>query len=794
MTTAEEKVIQDNEIEELSLEEENLIMPCIPLRGISVFPQTVAHFDVGREKSVKALEAAMKKDKILFVSSQKDEYILIPKEEDYYKVGTVVKIKQMLKIQGDSVRVLVEGLHRAAIKEVVSEEPYITVSIEEIPRNHVSEDDLETEAMKRIVLNSFNEYLDLNPNAKSDTYDMSVAFKDAEIFADTVAVQLDLDLEEKQEILETFDIKARLVLINTLIFRENQILRLEREISEKVQENVKQNQKEYYLREQLKAIQSELGADEDAADEARKWIEKLDELKLDDKITEKVKKEINKFTKMMPSSAESGVIRNYVDTIVSLPWNNSSKTNSDLKKAEKVLDEDHYGLSKVKERILEYLAVIHLSKGIKGPIICLLGPPGVGKTSIARSIARSTGREFVRMSLGGVRDEAEIRGHRRTYIGAIPGRVISAIKDAGTNNPVFLFDEVDKIGSDFKGDPASALLEVLDPEQNKEFTDHFLEVPFDLSKVMFITTANTIETIPRPLLDRMEVIEVSGYTEEEKVKIAQRYLIPKQMKAHGLKKKNFIIGEKALRDLINFYTRESGVRNLERDIGSLCRKVAKNIVSKKGDVYRITPATIEKYLGKHRYRYDMVNEASEVGVTTGMAWTQVGGDTLFIETSFVPGNGAIQLTGQLGDVMQESAKTAITYIRSIADQYNIEKDFYKNYDLHVHVPEGAVPKDGPSAGVTMFTSVMSALTQRPVKTDVAMTGEITLRGKVLPVGGIKEKVLAAHRAGIRTILLPKDNKADIDDIPKTVRKQLKFVLLEKAQEALEYALEESPKV
>ena len=590
MTTAEEKVIQDNEIEELSLEEENLIMPCIPLRGISVFPQTVAHFDVGREKSVKALEAAMKKDKILFVSSQKDEYILIPKEEDYYKVGTVVKIKQMLKIQGDSVRVLVEGLHRAAIKEVVSEEPYITVSIEEIPRNHVSEDDLETEAMKRIVLNSFNEYLDLNPNAKSDTYDMSVAFKDAEIFADTVAVQLDLDLEEKQEILETFDIKARLVLINTLIFRENQILRLEREISEKVQENVKQNQKEYYLREQLKAIQSELGADEDAADEARKWIEKLDELKLDDKITEKVKKEINKFTKMMPSSAESGVIRNYVDTIVSLPWNNSSKTNSDLKKAEKVLDEDHYGLSKVKERILEYLAVIHLSKGIKGPIICLLGPPGVGKTSIARSIARSTGREFVRMSLGGVRDEAEIRGHRRTYIGAIPGRVISAIKDAGTNNPVFLFDEVDKIGSDFKGDPASALLEVLDPEQNKEFTDHFLEVPFDLSKVMFITTANTIETIPRPLLDRMEVIEVSGYTEEEKVKIAQRYLIPKQMKAHGLKKKNFTIGEKALRDLINFYTRESGVRNLEREIGSLCRKVAKNIVSKKGDVYRITPA------------------------------------------------------------------------------------------------------------------------------------------------------------------------------------------------------------
>lgn len=778
----------------LLIEEEKLVMPCIPLRGISVFPQTVSHFDVGREKSVKALEAAMRKDKILFVSSQKDENILIPTEEDFYKVGTVVKIKQMLKIQGDSVRVLVEGLYRAVIKETVQDEPYIKVAVEEVPKTHVSEDDYEIEAMKRVVLNSFDEYLNLNPRARTDTYDMAVAFKDAEIFADTVAVQLELDIEEKQEILETFDIKQRLTLINTLIFKENQILRLERELSEKVQENVKQNQKEYYLREQLKAIQSELGADEDAADEAQKWLDKLAELKLDDKIAEKVKKEINKFTKMMPNSAESSVIRNYVDTIVNLPWNNSSKTNSDLKKAEKILNEDHYGLGKVKERILEYLAVIHLSKSIKGPIICLVGPPGVGKTSIARSIARATGREFVRMSLGGVRDEAEIRGHRRTYIGAIPGRVISAIKDAGTNNPVFLFDEVDKIGADFKGDPASALLEVLDPEQNKEFTDHFLEIPFDLSKVMFITTANTIDTIPRPLLDRMEVIEVSGYTEEEKVKIAQRYLIPKQLKAHGLKKKNFVIGEKAIRDLINFYTRESGVRNLEREIGSLCRKIAKNIVSKKGDSYRITPASLEKYLGKHRYRYDVVNAESEVGVTTGMAWTQVGGDTLFIETALVPGTGAVQLTGQLGDVMQESAKTAITYIRSIADKYGIEEDFYKKYDLHVHVPEGAVPKDGPSAGVTIFTSVMSALTGRPVKKDIAMTGEITLRGKVLPVGGIKEKVLAAHRAGIRTILLPKDNKADIDDIPQAVKRQLKFVLLEKAVDTLEYALEESKQV
>ena len=571
---------------------------------------------------------------------------------------------------------------------------------------------------------------------------------------------------------------------------ENQVLALERAISEKVQESVKQNQKEYILREQMKAIQDELGFGEEAASEAARWLEELEKLKLDPKIEDKVKKEISKFTKMIPTSADSAVIRNYVETILALPWKKSAKTNSDLKKAEKILNEDHYGLDKVKERILEYLAVIHLSKGIKGPIICLVGPPGVGKTSIARSIARATGRDFVRMSLGGVRDEAEIRGHRRTYIGAIPGRIISSIKDAGTNNPVFLFDEVDKIGADFKGDPASALLEVLDPEQNKEFTDHFLEVPFDLSKVMFITTANSTSTIPRPLLDRMEVIEVMGYTEEEKVKIAEKYLVPKQMKAHGLKPKNFFISEKTLRDVINYYTRESGVRNLEREIGSLCRKVARKIVSKKGDSFRITTASLENYLGKKKFHYDVVEGESEVGVTTGMAWTQVGGDTLFIETAVVPGNGKIQLTGQLGDVMQESAKAAITYIRSIAAEYGIAEDFYKKYDLHVHVPEGAVPKDGPSAGVTMFTSVISALTNKPVRKDVAMTGEITLRGKVLPVGGIKEKVLAAHRAGIKTILLPRENEADIEDIPLNVRKQLKFVLLDHAKEALQYALAE----
>ena len=785
MEITENLTVQEEDKEEI------LTMPCIPLRGLLVYPRTVLHFDVGREKSIRALEAAMNKDKILFVSSQKDENILIPTPDDYYKVGTVVKIKQMLKIQGDSVRVLVEGMYRASIKEITAEEPYISASVDRLESINMPEDSIEARAMTRVVLNSFNEYAQLAPVVRTDIYDLSVIIDDPDALADSIAIQLDIDISKKQKILETLDVRERLTILNGIIFEENQILRLEKKLNEEVEENVKQNQKEYYLREQMKVIQNELGFGEDAVSEAKEWLDKLDELKLDPKTDEKVRKEINKFTKMVPSSAESGVIRNYVETILSLPWNKSSKTNSDIKKAEKVLDEDHYGLEKVKERILEYLAVIHLSKGIKGPIICLVGPPGVGKTSIARSIARATGREFVRMSLGGVRDEAEIRGHRRTYIGAIPGRVISAIKDAGANNPVFLFDEVDKIGSDFKGDPASALLEVLDPEQNKEFTDHFLEIPFDLSNVMFITTANTTETIPRPLLDRMEVIDVSGYTEEEKVKIAQKYLVPKQMKAHGLKKKNFAISEKALRDLINFYTRESGVRNLEREIGSLCRKVARKIVAKKAQSYRITPASLENYLGKHRFRYDVVENEREIGVTTGMAWTQVGGDTLFIEAALVPGAGKIELTGQLGDVMQESARTAITYIRSIADEYGIEEDFYKKYDLHVHVPEGAVPKDGPSAGVTMFTSVMSVLLNKPVRKDVAMTGEITLRGKVLPVGGIKEKVLAAHRAGIRTILLPAENKADIDDIPQSVRKQLKFVLLEKADETLKYVLEES---
>ena len=778
--------IDDIEDADVNIKE---VLPCIPLRGVSIFPNTVVHFDIGREKSIRALEKAMATDKLMFVSTQKDENILIPTAEDMYHVGTVARVKQMLKIQGDAVRVLVEGLCRATIDESITEEEYISCTIDRIEENIVEDSlSIEDKAQLRIITEEFVEYAALTSQVTDEIVDKTLAAADPGAMVDKMANELFVPCSKKQKVLEALDFSDRLQVMASLLAEENEIAVIEKDLSQKVKENIDNGQKEYFLREKMKAIQTELGSEEDAGAEATEWLEKLDELKLDKKVDEKIRKEIDKFSKMMPSSAESSVIRNYVETILDLPWHESSKVNVNLKKAEKILNEDHYGLQKVKERVLEYLAVVHLSKGIKGPILCLVGPPGVGKTSIARSIARASGREFVRMSLGGVRDEAEIRGHRRTYIGAIPGRVINSIKDAGTNNPVFLFDEVDKIGADFKGDPASALLEVLDPEQNNTFTDHFLEIPFDLSKVMFITTANTADTIPEPLLDRMELIEVPGYTENEKVKIAQRYLVPKELKANGLKKENFKISENALHDLINYYTRESGVRNLQREIANLCRKVAKKIVTGKAKSYSITPRNLEKYLGKHRFHYDMVEGENQIGVTTGLAWTTVGGDTLQIETAVLPGSGKLSLTGQLGDVMQESAKAGVSYIRSVADEYGIEKDFYKKYDLHIHVPEGAVPKDGPSAGVTMCTAVVSALTKTPVKREVAMTGEVTLRGKVLPVGGIREKVLAAHRAGIKKVLLPRDNEPDIDEIPSAVRKEMDFVLIDNVSEALDNAL------
>ena len=755
---------------------------------MSIFPNTVVHFDIGREKSIKALEKAMADDKLLFVATQEDEDILIPTFNDVYNFGTLVKVKQMLKIQGDAVRVLVEGIARAYITMPISEESYLACHIS-VLEEHLDEEDMtiEDKAAMRVMIDQFLEYAQAN-QISNETIDKVLNADSPIAVLDRMANELLVHTSVKQKVLETMSFSQRIAEMTSILAEENSIAAVEREIAQKVKENVDNNQKEYFLREKIKAIQEELGVAEDAGVEAAEWIEALDKLKLPKKTYEKVKKEISKFSKMAPSSAEATVIRNYAENILALPWNKASKVNVDLKRAEEILEEDHYGMDKVKERVLEYLAVVHLSKAIRGPILCLVGPPGVGKTSIAKSIARASGREFVRMSLGGVRDEAEIRGHRRTYIGAIPGRIISCLKDAGKNNPVFLLDEIDKIGSDFKGDPASALLEVLDPEQNSTFTDHFLEVPFDLSKVMFITTANSVDTIPRPLLDRMELVEVSGYTEEEKVNIAQKYLIPKQIREHAMEPENIKISEKALRDVINYYTRESGVRNLEREIGSLCRKAARRIVTDGVKTCSITQSNLEKYLGKHRYHYDMVEGENQIGVTTGMAWTAVGGDTLQIETTAVPGSGKLELTGQLGDVMQESAKAGISYIRSVSDKLGIEKDFYKTYDIHIHVPEGAVPKDGPSAGVTMCTAVISTLTKTPVRRDVAMTGEISLRGKVMPVGGIREKVLAAHRAGIKKILLPRENERDIDDIPQTVRKQLEFVLIDHVDQALEEAL------
>lgn len=762
--------------------------PMIPLRGLSVFPHTVLHFDIGREKSINALEAAMTGDQYVFLTSQKDENTDLPTAEDFYEVGTLAKVKQMLKLPGDAIRVLVEGVSRAKIEEMTSEDPYFeceVVPYVTIVENPMSEKE---EALRRMVLEAFGEYVSMVDKMPNEIVHGIETLQFDEPLADTIASHMKFAVEDNQKILEAVDMCQRLEILYAMIVREVEIMGIEKSIDKKVKEQMSQNQREYYLKEQMRAIQGELGFEEELDDEIQQWHKQMEDLELPGDVCEKLEKEIKRLTHMQPSSAEAGVIRTYVETILALPWNKLSEESIDLKTAEKILDKDHYGLDKVKERILEYLAVIELSKELKGPIICLVGPPGTGKTSVAKSIARATGREFVRMSLGGVRDEAEIRGHRRTYIGAIPGRVINSIKDAGTRNPLFLFDEVDKLGSDFKGDPSSALLEVLDPEQNKDFTDHYLEVPFDLSKVMFITTANSLDTIPGPLLDRMEVINVTGYTEEEKVQIAKRYLIPKKTEEHGLKKEQFAMTDKAIHDLINYYTRESGVRNLEREIANLVRKVARKVVTDGIEGYKIKPADLEELLGKKKFRYDKIKDKSEVGVVTGLAWTAVGGDTLFIETSAVKGTGKLALTGQLGDVMQESAKTGISYIRSVADKHGIDENFYKEKDIHIHVPEGAVPKDGPSAGVTMAVAMISTLTGQPVKKDVAMTGEVTLRGNVLPVGGIREKVLAAHRAGIKKVLLPFDNERDIDEIPKKVRDQLEFVLIKNVDEALKEAL------
>lgn len=765
-------------------------LPLIPLRGLAIFPYMILNFDIGREMSLKALDQAMLDDELVFLTSQIEAEVDEPTTEDFYHVGTICKVKQVIKLPGDTVRVLVEGVSRGKVKEINEDDGYFKALVEEIIYDQENaNEDIEVEAFVRNVFDAFEEYINIGNRVSPEILVSLADIENVDRFIDTIASNIFLKTDQKQEILEEFDIVKRLELLYKILLEEIDILKIEKKITLRVKKQMNKVQKEYYLREQLKAIQKELGEDEDLTSEVEEYKEKLRKIKAPKETKEKIEKEINKFSRTSPQSPDSSVSRTYLDTIFSLPWNKETRDKLDLKNAKEILDEQHYGLEKVKDRILEYLAIRKLSKSLKGPIVCLVGPPGVGKTSIAKSIAEALGKKFVRISLGGVRDEAEIRGHRRTYVGSIPGRIINGIKEAQTKNPVFLLDEIDKMAADYKGDPSSAMLEVLDPEQNKTFVDHYLEVPFDLSKILFVTTANSLSTIPGPLLDRMEIIEVSGYIEEEKLNIAQKYLLPKQIKENGLEEGFITIEESAMRDIINYYTREAGVRTLERTIGKVCRKIAKKFVedpSLEGVV--VTSKDLEEYLGRDKYLYDLAGTKPEVGIVTGLAWTSVGGVTLPVEVNVLKGKGQVVLTGSLGDVMKESAQTGISYIRSIADKFDIDQDFYKTEDIHIHCPEGATPKDGPSAGVTMATAVISALTKIPVRCDVAMTGEITLRGRVMVVGGVKEKVLAAHRAGIKKVLIPRECDAQLDEIPENVKEKLEIVLVDHMDQVLEHAL------
>ncbi|MBQ6582640.1 MAG: endopeptidase La [Mogibacterium sp.] len=766
------------------------MLPFIPLRGQVFFPDTIVGFDIGRDKSLKAVELAMNDDRYLVAAAQRDTSVNDPHLSDCYEVGVLLKVKQIVKRGEEFIRILAGVEKRVRVLTMLNDEQTFRCTYEVMEDLYTDESDEDITALIRVLEDTYYKYVELNGSGETAAHALLENEEDPAVMANLIAGELDVSFEIKQGILELDRVTERIEALLGTLHYENQVLRLTRRINSRVMQNMNKGQRDYYLREQLKVIREELGESDDSDEEIAEWRKTLDELKLPEKVDAKIRKEIDKFSKMNMMSPDANVSRTYIETILNLPWRKESKTNINLKRAEKILDEDHYGLEKVKERILENLAVMHLTRSIKGPILCLVGPPGVGKTSIAKSIARATNREFVRMSLGGVRDEAEIRGHRRTYVGAIPGRVINSIIEAGVNNPLFLFDEVDKIGSDFRGDPASALLEVLDPEQNKDFTDHYLEIPFDLSKVMFITTANTTQTIPRPLLDRMEVIELSSYIEEEKVHIAQKYLIPKKLQEYHIPKGQVSFSEQAIRDLINYYTREAGVRNLEREIASVCRKAAKKIVTEKKKSYPITSRNLESYLGKKKFKEDALQKDPETGITTGMAWTAVGGVTLVIETVLMPGTGRLILTGQMGEVMQESAHAAMGYIKSLSEKYGIESSRFKDYDIQIHIPEGATPKDGPSAGVTMCTALFSTLTGKKVDRNTAMTGEITLRGRILPVGGIKEKVLAAYRQGIRRILLPADNEADIQEIPASVRKNIEFVLIRTAEDAFREVLME----
>ena len=768
--------------------EELETMPVIALRGLTIFPHVLIHFDVARDMSIKALEQAMSAGGPVFLVGQKDLSVEKPEEKDLYRVGTISKVRQILRMPGDNVRVMVEGDSRGSLEEVIRTAPYLEAKVRPIPQEKAGSNSAKTEALIRSTYEMFQQYTDLAPKTAPDLLINVLASEDPGYIADFIAQNIAMRNNDKQAVLEELRPVRRLERLYRLLCREVEILGLDMEIQNRAREQMADNQRDYYLREQMKAIQAELGEGEGSGDDISDYRKKIAEAPLPDVVRERLEKEVSRLAKQPFGSSEATVMRNYLDVCLELPWGKRTKERVSVEAARKVLDRDHFGLEKVKERVLEFLAVRQLAPELKGQVICLVGPPGVGKTSIAMSVAKALNRKLARLSLGGVSDEAEIRGHRKTYVGSMPGRIINAINQSGSCNPLLLLDEIDKMGHDHRGDPSAALLEVLDVEQNSTFRDNFLEVPFDLSDVLFITTANTTETIPRPLLDRMEVIELSSYTDEEKLQIAKRHLLPKELKRHGLEKSQLKVSDGALREMIVSYTRESGVRVLERKLGALCRKAAMKIVSGDDKQIHITDRDLKEYLGAPRYYPERQALEERVGVVNGLAWTSVGGELLEVEVNVVPGSGKIELTGNLGDVMKESAHAALSFIRSRADRLGIPADFYKEKDIHVHFPEGAVPKDGPSAGIAITTAMVSALTGSPVKRGIAMTGEVTLRGRVLPIGGLREKTMAALRNGIKTVIIPADNEKDLDEIDQTVRAALHFVLVDQAEQVLAEAI------
>ncbi|MCZ2258429.1 endopeptidase La [Sporosarcina sp. G11-34] len=762
-------------------------VPLLPLRGLLIYPTMTLHIEVLREQSVFAIEHAIAKDHLIFLATQRDTKVEDPNADDFYNIGTLALVKSMEKLPNGAYRILLESVERAEWTEYREADLFPVVDVIGSPDS--LDTDPNTEALKRTLLTYFEKYSETSKRVTEDTYKAVADVNEPGRFADMVATHLPLKMVAKQEVLELFDVNERLEWLISRLYNEQEILDLEQKINERVKRAMERTQKEFYLREQMKAIQTELGDKDGKGIEIVELLEQLERAGLPAAAKEAAEREIERYEKIPSLSAESGIIRNYIEWLVTLPWSDATKDQLDIKQSEEILNRDHDGLELVKERILEYLAVRQLTQSLRGPILCLEGPPGVGKTSLARSIAESLGRTFVRVSLGGVRDESEIRGHRRTYVGAMPGRIIQGMKKAGKVNPVFLLDEIDKMSNDFRGDPSSAMLEVLDPEQNATFSDHYIEEAYDLSNVLFIATANDLSSIPRPLLDRMEIISIAGYTEQEKQLIAKNHLIPKQLKEHGLTKSQVRFRDDAILDVIRYYTREAGVRGLERQIAGICRKVAKQLVAGEKKSMTVSSKTLESIIGKKRFRYGQAETTNQVGVATGLAYTQVGGDTLQIEVSLSPGKGTLNLTGKLGDVMKESAQTALSYVRSKTLEFGIDPNFHESNDIHIHVPEGATPKDGPSAGITIATALVSALTERKVRREVGMTGEITLRGRVLPIGGLKEKALSAHRAGLTTIILPSDNERDIEDIPESIREELTFKLVSDAEEVLEIALE-----